>query len=371
MPPSPVTWRRTAARRACSVRSPTATIRPPGTPHASTSSARAVAQGQRARHRTRRRQPDAHGRLDLGRVARRHAAHEALERVVADEPAGRRARRHGVRQRRERGAERLHARLGGVLERRRRARTPRGRPRTARRQSPRPSTAHGRRPARRQRPRRRPRDRRRRAPASCGEDPRDDRGEQAQEDDGARRAAGRRSRANPRPAAAVRAAPPAHPRGASRAASTAPARSVQPPAPAVASASAQPASPARHRSGPVWIRTRPGGPHEAGGLARAAQLLPGPGRPRGVEPGGERIGRRRQRVARAPDLVASGPALGDRRHQAERRHGDREREDRGAPGRGGAGVRMHRWGGLRRARAKVLPRPATWTPRPARGTRRR
>ena len=67
-------------------------------------------------------------------------------------------------------------------------------------------------------------------------------------------------------------------------------------------------------SGPPEVRAGldphgPGGPHEAGGLARAAQLLPGPGRPRGVEPGGERIGRRRQRVARAPHLVPQADAL--------------------------------------------------------------
>ena len=142
---APVTWRRTASMRACSVRSPTPTTRPPGTAHASTSSARPSDSDSRRDTAPEDARPPRDGVLHLGRVGRGQPADQAIERVVADQAARRRARGHGVRQRREGGAEGLHARLGRGLQRGR----PRGgrgrRPRTARRHSPRPSavTADG------------------------------------------------------------------------------------------------------------------------------------------------------------------------------------------------------------------------------------
>ena len=274
----PVSWRRSAARRACSVRSPTLTTRPPGTLQASTSRARPSPRLRRRETGPVASSPAATASsiadASSGGASRTSRSRASLRIRLARGGAARRRVRHGA----ERGAQRLDARLGRVLELRRPRRQ--GGDRLGQATGPAP-----------------PGDRDRRQAAG--------RGGLGGGGDGAAARGGaprrRATRGRRRSARAPRPAPPAArgprppsprrapaaarstirpPEGSSRAASTAPSRSDHPPTPVVASADAHAASPAvqTEPGPPACSRTRPAGPSRRAGTpapssaARAAGM---------------------------------------------------------------------------------------------------
>ncbi len=341
----PVIWRRSAASRACSVRSPTVTTRPPGTAQASASRARPSWVVSRRETGPGASSPAATAsRIAIASAGVASASSRSRASFRIRLPAGVRAAA-GHRQGPQGRAQRLDAGLGGVLHPGRARRERRDRARQAQRLAP-PAHRHrggatggGRLGRGRDRapPRRRPRgDDPGRAGADQGERA-DQRPERPQPGpDGPRPLGERLAQDHPGagrelPRRLDGAVPQRPARDPGRRQGRRPGRRARAPG----------------RDGRAGLELHPpGGPDEARGDAGALQRgLRGAGLG-GVDARGQRLGLAGQRVARPGHLAAQVEPDRERRDQAERARHDDEDDQSGAPGATRAVLGVHAWQGF-------------------------